>query len=112
MQYALMIYAGPGYYETLPAAEREAPRAAYQRALELATSTPERRFLTGRLEQLTASVLSDGVTFVALAELRPDGGDPLAALPAYAELVENLKQWYAEPPAVERMTVIGSYQLF
>jgi RNA polymerase sigma-70 factor, ECF subfamily len=27
-------------------------RAAYRRALELATSTPERRFLTGRLEQL------------------------------------------------------------
>jgi RNA polymerase sigma-70 factor (ECF subfamily) len=27
-------------------------RAAYQRALELATSTPERRFLTRRLEQL------------------------------------------------------------
>ena len=30
-----------------------------------------------------------------------------------AELfVESLKQWYAEPPAVERMTVVGSYQLF
>jgi hypothetical protein len=28
------------------------------------------------------------------------------------ELVENLKDWYAEPPTVERMTVIGSYQLF
>ncbi|MET8159495.1 sigma-70 family RNA polymerase sigma factor [Sphaerisporangium sp. NPDC005289] len=27
-------------------------RAAYRRALDLATSTPERRFLTGRLEQL------------------------------------------------------------
>ena len=27
-------------------------RAAYRRALELATSTPERRFLTRRLEQL------------------------------------------------------------
>jgi RNA polymerase sigma-70 factor, ECF subfamily len=27
-------------------------RAAYRRALELATSTPERRFLTRRFEQL------------------------------------------------------------
>jgi RNA polymerase sigma-70 factor, ECF subfamily len=27
-------------------------RAAYQRALELATSTPEQRFLTRRLDQL------------------------------------------------------------
>jgi hypothetical protein len=33
-------------------------------------------------------------------------------LPAYSELLENLKQWYAEPPTVEYMTVIGSYQLF
>jgi hypothetical protein len=26
--------------------------------------------------------------------------------------VEDLKQWYAEPPAVEHMTVTGSYGLF
>ncbi len=60
----------------------------------------------------TASVLGDGVTFVALLELKPDGGNPLAGFPEYAEFVENLKDWYAEPPAVDRMTVIGSYQLF
>jgi hypothetical protein len=58
------------------------------------------------------SVLGDGVTLVALAALNPDGSNPLAALPEYAELVENLKPWYAEPPTVERMTVIGSYQQF
>jgi hypothetical protein len=28
------------------------------------------------------------------------------------EMVTSLKQWYAEPPAVETMTVIGSYRLF
>jgi hypothetical protein len=60
----------------------------------------------------TASLLGDGVTFIALVELNPDGSHPLARFPAYAEFVESLKQWYAEPPAVERMTVIGSYQLF
>jgi hypothetical protein len=60
----------------------------------------------------TASLLSDGVTFIALVELNPDGSHPLAPFPAYAEFVERLKQWYAEPPVVERMTVIGSYQLF
>jgi hypothetical protein len=60
----------------------------------------------------TVSVLGDGVTLIALLQLGPDGGHPLAAFPAYAELVEDLKQWYAEPPTVERMTVIGSYQLF
>lgn len=60
----------------------------------------------------TVSVLNDGVTLVALLELKPDGGHPLAPLPEYVELVENLKEWYAEPPIVDRMTVIGSYQLF
>jgi hypothetical protein len=60
----------------------------------------------------TASLLSDGVTFIALAELNPDGSHPLAPFPAYAEFMENLKGWYAQPPAVERMTVVGSYQLF
>jgi hypothetical protein len=58
-------------------------------------------------------VLSDGVTFIALVELNADGSHPLAPFPEYAEFVESsLKQWYAEPPVVERMTVMGSYQLF
>jgi hypothetical protein len=60
----------------------------------------------------TASVLGDGVTFIALLELGPDGSNPLAGFPAYTEFVENLKEWYAEPPVVDRMTVVGSYQLF
>ena len=60
----------------------------------------------------TVSVLGDGVTLIALLELGPDGSHPLATFPAYTELVENLKEWYAEPPSVERMTVLGSYQLF
>ena len=57
-------------------------------------------------------LLSDGVTFVALLELKDDGGHPLRGFPAYQEMVESLKQWYAEPPAAERMTVTGSYGLF
>jgi hypothetical protein len=57
-------------------------------------------------------LLSDGVTFVALLELEDDGSHPLRDLPAYAEMVENLKQWYDGPPAVDRMTVTGSYGLF
>ncbi len=60
------------------------------------------------------SMLSDGVTLVALLELGKDGEHPVnaLALPACEEFRENLKQWYAEPPAVEQMTVIGSYRLF
>ncbi len=56
--------------------------------------------------------LSDGVTLVALLELENGGDNPLRALPAYAEMLENLKQWQVGPPAVEQMTVIGSYRLF
>jgi hypothetical protein len=40
------------------------------------------------------------------------GSQRRGALPAYADLPENLKVWQAEPPAVEQMTVIGSYRLF
>ena len=57
-------------------------------------------------------LLSNGVTFVALLELEDNGGHPLRGFPAYQEMVENLQQWYAEPPTVEQMTVTGSYGLF
>jgi hypothetical protein len=56
--------------------------------------------------------LSDGVTVLAFLEIEPGQEHPLRALPEYAEMLENLKGWYAEPPTVEQMTVIGSYQLF
>jgi hypothetical protein len=56
--------------------------------------------------------LSDGVTVLAFLEIEAGQEHPLRALPEYAEMLENLKQWYAEPPTVEHMTVIGSYQLF
>jgi hypothetical protein len=60
----------------------------------------------------SSCLLSDGVTFVALLELAPDGGHPLRGFPAYMQMVEDLKEWYAEPPIVDRMTVTGSYGLF
>jgi len=56
--------------------------------------------------------LSDGVTVVAFVEIEPGQEHPLLPFPEYAEMLENLKEWYAEPPTVEQMTVIGSYQLF
>ena len=56
--------------------------------------------------------LSDGVTVVAFVEIEPGQEHPLLPFPEYAEMLENLKGWYAEPPTVEQMTVIGSYQLF
>jgi hypothetical protein len=56
--------------------------------------------------------LSDGVTVLAFLEIEPGQEHPLLGFPEYAELLENLKEWRAEPPTVEQMTVIGSYQLF
>jgi hypothetical protein len=56
--------------------------------------------------------LGDGVTVVAFLEIEPGQEHPLRTLPEYAEMLENLKEWYAEPPTVEQMTVIGSYRLF
>jgi hypothetical protein len=56
--------------------------------------------------------LSDGVTVLAFLEMEPGQEHPLRGLPEYAEMLENLKEWYAEAPTVEHMTVIGSYQLF
>ena len=57
-------------------------------------------------------LLSDGVTVLAFLEMEPGREHPLLPFPEYAEMLENLKEWYAEPPTVENMTVIGSYQLF
>ena len=62
--------------------------------------------------QYASCLLGDGVTFIALLKLEDDGSHPLRDLPAYAEMVESLKQWYDGPPAAERMTVTGSYGLF
>jgi hypothetical protein len=59
-----------------------------------------------------SSVLNDGVTFIALLEMEQGQEHPLRTFPAYVELIEKLKEWYAEPPTVEYMTTIGSYQLF
>jgi hypothetical protein len=56
--------------------------------------------------------LSDGVTVLAFLEMEPGQEHPLRGYPEYTEMLENLKEWYAEPPTVEHMTVIGSHELF
>jgi len=84
-------------------ADAQAATAKVIRALEQARTAGVR---------YAASILGDGVTFAAFLEREPGQEHPLSTFPAYVELVENLKQWYAEPPNVEYMTVIGSYRLF
>jgi hypothetical protein len=85
-----------------------------QAAIEKVVQALEETQLAG--VRYASAKLSDGVTVVAFLEVEnseaPGRDNPLRALPAYADLLENLKLWQAEPPAVEQMTVIGSYRLF
>ncbi len=60
----------------------------------------------------TSCRLSDGVTYVALLELDDGVDNPLPALTEFREFQENLKNWMAEPPISEQLTVIGSYRFF
>ena len=60
--------------------------------------------------------LPDGVSAVALLALDDEAGNPLdnplQAIPEFREFGEQLPEWLAEPPIVESLTVIGSYELF
>ncbi len=60
----------------------------------------------------TTCRLPDGVTYVNLLELDDGVHNPLLALPEAQAFQEGLKQWVAEPPASERLTVFGSYRFF
>lgn len=85
-----------------------------QAAIEKVVQALEQAQLAG--VRYASTKLSDGVTVVAFLEVEnsdaPGRDNPMRALPAYADLLENLQQWQAEPPTVEQMTVIGSYRLF
>jgi hypothetical protein len=49
---------------------------------------------------------------VALLQVDDGVDNPLPALPEFREFQENLKNWVAEPPTPDQMTVVGSYRLF
>ena len=56
--------------------------------------------------------LPDGVTYVILTEIEEGIEDPRPTLPAYQEFVSQIPGWLAEPPTVEQLTIVGSYNLF
>jgi hypothetical protein len=60
----------------------------------------------------SSSRLPDGVTFLAQLELGDGVENPLPKVAAFREFQEHLKQWIAEPPVLEQLTVIGAYQSF
>jgi hypothetical protein len=58
------------------------------------------------------SVLPDGETFVALVQLDDGVENPIPGFPEFQELQEGLKDWLAETPSSQPLTVVGSYRLF
>jgi hypothetical protein len=56
--------------------------------------------------------LADDVTFVVLLALEKDTDNPLATIPEFVEFQQSFWQWIDGPPAVEEITVVGSYGLF
>jgi hypothetical protein len=57
-------------------------------------------------------LLSDGETFVALAQVDDGVENPLVGLPEFRELQEVVEASRAEPPSVQPLRIIGSYRLF
>jgi hypothetical protein len=56
--------------------------------------------------------VSDSSTFVILFELEEGAEDPRRAIPEFAQFQERLTAWVEGPPAIERLDVVGSYNLF
>jgi quinol monooxygenase YgiN len=56
--------------------------------------------------------LDDRVTAVVLLALEDPADNQLEAIPEFREFQKQLPEWLAEPPIVEPLTVIGSYELF
>jgi hypothetical protein len=56
--------------------------------------------------------VADSSTFVILIELADGIEDPRPAIPEFAQFQEQLKTWVDGPPVIERLDVVGSYNLF
>jgi hypothetical protein len=56
--------------------------------------------------------VADSSTFVIMFELDDGIEDPRPAIPEYAQFLEQLKGWVDGPPVIERLDVVGSYNLF
>lgn len=56
--------------------------------------------------------LPDDETYVILLEHDDDEDNPLLAIPAFNAVQDDVKNWIAEPPTVEQLTLVGSYRLF
>lgn len=57
-------------------------------------------------------MLEDGVTFVHVASVESDGGNPLAELDAFKAFTADIKDRCDIPPAASAVTTIGAYRVF
>ena len=55
--------------------------------------------------------LADGETFIGFLALDDPAVNPLAALAEFQAFQAGLPRWVAGPPAVEPLTIVGSYRL-
>ena len=62
--------------------------------------------------QYASCKLADGITFVAVLALNDPATNPLPALTEWVAFRERLEGWRAAPPAVDQLTVVGSYGCF
>jgi len=69
------------------------------------------RVRPGGLRYASTRVM-DSSTFVALIELADGIEDPRPAIPEYSRFLEQLKDLADGPPVIERLDVVGSYNLF
>ncbi len=88
-------------YRTRPEAAEENVRLVKAVYAALAKARPR------GLEYATYR-LDDGVSFVHIAQL-PDDGNPLAALPEFAEFQREIAERCVEQPMASGATVVGSY---
>lgn len=51
-------------------------------------------------------------TFVILLEVADGIEDPRPAIPEFVQFQEQLTNWVDGPPVIERLDVVGSYNLF
>jgi hypothetical protein len=56
--------------------------------------------------------VADDSTFVILVEIVDGAEDPRPAIPEFKAFQERLKDLTEGPPLIERLDVVGSYELF
>jgi len=69
------------------------------------------RVRPGGLRYASTRVM-DSSTFVILVELADNTEDTRPAIHEYVHFQEQLKRWVDGPPVIERLDVVGSYNLF